>query len=151
MKKTTTLILVLAGLLALASCGKDKEAETFPLFWTWMDYRPGMDFEAACAHMQEVGIEGVMLNAPTPDDYRTAIPIAHAHGITVHAWLWTMNLEHDRAKVMAEHPEWLSVNRLGRSLADTTAYVDYYKFLCPALPEVREYLNDKIKAYCEVD
>ena len=98
MKKTTTLILVLAGLLALASCGKDKEVETFPLFWTWMDYRPGMDFEAACAHMQEVGIEGVMLNAPTPDDYRAAIPIAHAHGITVHAWLWTMNLEHDRRR-----------------------------------------------------
>lgn len=136
--------------LSLLSCSKP-EADDYPLFWTWMDYRPEMDFEAACQLMQEVGIEGVMLNAPTPDDYREAIPIAHKYGITVHAWLWTMNLEHDRAKILAEHPDWFSVNRLGRSLADTTAYVDYYKFLCPALPEVREYLNDKIKAYCEVD
>ena len=138
------------GLALTLSCGK-KEGDSYPLFWTWMDYRPGMDFEAACSLMEEVGIEGVMLNAPTPDDYREAIPIAHRHGITVHAWLWTMNLEHDREKILAEHPDWFSVNRLGRSLADTTAYVDYYKFLCPALPEVREYLNDKIRAYCEVD
>ena len=34
-----------------------------------------------------------MLNAPTPDDYRIAIPIARKHGIEVYAWLWTMNLE----------------------------------------------------------
>ncbi len=146
------IFIALVFALSLVSCGnKGKETATYPLFWTWLDYRPNMDFEAVCTLMEEVGIDGVMLNAPTPDDYRTAIPIANKHGITVHAWLWTMNLEHDRAIILKEHPEWFSVNRLGRSLADTTAYVDYYKFLCPALPEVREYLNEKIKAYCEVD
>ena len=62
-----------------------------------------------------------------------------------------MNLEHDRDKVMKEHPEWLSVNRNGKSLADTTAYVDYYKFLCPALPEVRAFIKGKIKDYCEIE
>ena len=92
-----------------------------------------------------------MLNAPTPDDYRIAIPIARKHGIEVYAWLWTMNLEHDRDKILAEHPDWFSVNRNGKSLADTTAYVDYYKFLCPALPEVREFIREKIKSYCEVE
>lgn len=148
-KSILLLALVTLSVLSVNSC--QKKADNYPLFWTWLDYRPDMDFEAVCAKMQEVGIDGVMLNAPTPDDYRTAIPVAHKYGITVHAWLWTMNLEHDRNKILAEHPEWFSVNRLGRSLADTTAYVDYYKFLCPALPEVREYLNDKIRAYCEVD
>ena len=42
-------------------------------------------------------------------------------------------------------------NRNGQSLADTTAYVDYYKFMCPALPEVREFIKKKIEAYCEVE
>ena len=62
-----------------------------------------------------------------------------------------MNPEHDRDAILKEHPEWFSVNRNGQSLADTTAYVDYYKFMCPALPEVREFIKKKIEAYCEVE
>jgi hypothetical protein len=92
-----------------------------------------------------------MLNAPTPDDYRAAIPIARKHGIEVYAWLWTMNPEHDRDSLLKTHPDWFSVNRKGQSLADTKVYVDYYKFMCPALPEVRDHILQKIKAYCEVE
>ncbi len=62
-----------------------------------------------------------------------------------------MNLEHGRDSMVKAHPEWLSVNRKGESLADHTAYVGYYKFMCPALPEVREYIKNKVKAYCEVE
>jgi hypothetical protein len=109
-----------------------------------------MNFDSVCAVISQTGIDGVILNAPTPDDYRKAIPIAHKYGIEVYAWLWTMNLEHGRDSIVKAHPEWLSVNRKGESLADHKAYVDYYKFLCPALPEVREYLKEKVKAYCEV-
>jgi uncharacterized lipoprotein YddW (UPF0748 family) len=101
--------------------------------------------------MNETGIDGVMLNAPSPDDYRKAIPIAHKHGIEVYAWLWTMNLEHGRDSMVKAHPNWLSVNRKGESLANTNAYVGYYKFMCPALPEVREYIKNKVKDYCEVE
>lgn len=100
------------------------------MFWSWLDYRPGMNFDSVCGVMNEAGIDGVILNAPTPDDYRVAIPIAHKHNIEVYAWLWTMNLEHDRDAIIKEHPEWFSVNRKGESLADTKAYVDYYKFMC---------------------
>jgi hypothetical protein len=121
------------------------------MFWTWLDYRPSMNFDSVCFVMSETGIDGVMLNAPTPDDYRRAIPIAHKYGIEVYAWLWTMNLEHGRDSIVKAHPEWLSVNRNGESLADHRAYVDYYKFLCPALPEVRAFLKEKVKAYCEVE
>ncbi len=74
-----------------------------------------------------------MLNAQTPDDYRKAIPVAEKYGIEVYAWLWTLNLEHDRDKIIGEHPEWLSMNRKGESLACTKAYVNSYKFMCPAL------------------
>ena len=88
------------------------------MFWTWLDYRPGMNFDSICQVMNDLGLDGIMLNAPTPDDYRVAIPIAHKHNIEVYAWLWTMNLEHDRDRIVKEHPEWLSVNRNGKSLAD---------------------------------
>lgn len=131
--------------------GNNVTVKQYPMFWTWLDYRPGMNFDSVCQVMNDIGMDGIMLNAPTPDDYRIAIPIARKHGIEVYAWLWTMNLEHDRDKILAEHPDWFSVNRNGKSLADTTAYVDYYKFLCPALPEVREFIREKIKSYCEVE
>ena len=61
----------------------------------------------------------------------------------VHAWFWTMN-RGDAKK------EWLSVNRLGKSLAEEKAYVGYYKFMCPALPEVKEYLKKKITELSEI-
>ena len=150
MKNLKFLILLLV-IGALVSCSTKKEKGDFPMFWTWMDYRPGMNFDSVCAIMNETGIDGVMLNAPSPDDYRVAIPIAHKHGIEVYAWLWTMNLEHGRDSMVKAHPDWLSVNRKGESLANTDAYVGYYKFMCPALPEVREYIKSKIIDYCEVD
>ena len=152
MKHTKFLILLLALIATVASCEKKTEkVSEYPMFWTWMNYRPGMNFDSVCAVMNETGIDGVILNAPTPDDYRKAIPIARKHGIEVYAWLWTTNPEHDRDVLLKEHPDWFSVNRKGESLADTKAYVDYYKFMCPALPEVREYIKKKIVSYCEVE
>ncbi len=148
--KFLILLLVITGIIASCSKKTEKDSE-YPMFWTWLDYRPGMNFDSVCTVMSETGIDGVMLNAPSPDDYRDAIPIAHKYGIEVYAWLWTMNLEHDRDAIVKESPEWFSVNRKGESLADTKAYVDYYKFMCPALPEVREHIKKKIHAYCEVE
>lgn len=152
MKKIVCLLAALVCLSMTFSCKNQKKtSKEYPTFWTWLDYRQGMNFDSICQVMEDMGMDGIMLNAPTPDDYRVAVPIAHKHGIEVYAWLWTLNLEHGRDSIVAAHPEWLSVNRYGNSLADTTAYVDYYKFMCPALPEVREYLKNKVKAYCEVE
>ena len=94
-----------------------------------------MNFDSICQVMNDIGTDGIMLNAPTPDDYRAAIPVAHKHGIEVYAWLWTMNLEHDRDKILKEHPEWFSVNRNGKSLADTTAYVAITSFSARHCPK----------------
>lgn len=152
--KKVNLTIILLTIICLISCTGNKKSEiksSYPMFWTWLDYRPGMNFDSVCVVMSETGIDGVMLNAPTPDDYRKAIPIAHKYGIEVYAWLWTMNLEHGSDSIVKNHPEWLSVNRNGESLADNMAYVGYYKFMCPALPEVREYIKNNVKAYCEVE
>lgn len=144
-------VVIFSSMIACSSAEKGEKTDEYPLFWTWLDYRPSVNFDSVCAVMKDLGIDGVMLNAPHPDDYRKTIPIARKYGIEVYAWLWTMNLEHGRDSIVKAHPDWLSVNRNGESLADHKAYVDYYKFLCPALPEVREYLKNKIKAFCEVE
>jgi hypothetical protein len=151
--KNLKFLFFLAAVACMTACTAPapKTASEYPLFWTWLDYRPSMNFDSICGVISETGIDGIMLNAPTPDDYRKAIPIAHKYGIEIYAWLWTMNLEHGRDSIVKAHPEWLSVNRKGESLADHKAYVDYYKFLCPALPEVRAFLKEKVKAYCEVE
>jgi hypothetical protein len=47
--------------LSLAACkpnhtgGKD-----YPMFWTWLDYREGMNFDSVCTVMDQAGIDGVM-------------------------------------------------------------------------------------------
>ena len=125
----------------------------YPMFWTWMGYDPSADFDAACVRMRETGIDGVQLNAATPEDYRKAVAIARNYGIEVYAWVVTMNVEQSQGvdKLLVEHPDWFSVNRLGQSITETKAYVDYYKFLCPALPEVRAFIKQRVRAFCEVD
>src|SRR5512133_1623502 len=113
MKKLSLPFCLVFAFLLISCSGNKSPKGDYPMFWTWMDYRPGMNFDSVCAVMNETGIDGVMLNAPTPDDYRVAIPIAKKHGIEVYAWLWTMNLEHGRDSIVKAHPEWQSVNRKG--------------------------------------
>ena len=154
--KTIKIFVVLLLAVILGACtGAKEQAETSPMFLTWWNYRPNpnrpVNLDSIFRVMHETGLDGVIMNARSPEDYREAIPIANKHGLEVYAWWWGLNLEHDRDSILKAHPDWFSVNRLGQSLADTRAYVDYYKFLCPALPEVREYLKEKIKKLCEVD
>ena len=68
--RLSILLLALASSLVTVSCTQQKAEKTtdYPIFWTWMDYRPGMNFDSICTVMNEVGIDGVMLNARTPDD-----------------------------------------------------------------------------------
>jgi hypothetical protein len=93
-----------------------------------------------------------MLHAVTEEDYLRDIAIAKKYGITVYAWIWTLNPpRQDRPRMLQEHPEWFDVNRNGQSLADHKAYVNSYKFMCPVLPEVRENLVERVKWLCEID
>ena len=129
-----------------------EEAVTYPMFWTWLEDLPGVDMEASFKAMHEAGIDGVMLHAVTEEDYLRDIAIAKKYGITVYAWIWTLNPpRQDRPRMLQEHPEWFDVNRNGQSLADHKAYVNSYKFMCPVLPEVRENMVNRVKRLCEID
>jgi uncharacterized lipoprotein YddW (UPF0748 family) len=48
-------------------------------------------------------------------------------------------------EILQSHPDWYNVNAKGESAAAKPAYVDYYKFLDPARPEVREYIRDTVR------
>ena len=155
MKYNKFTIIALVALMMISCTERKPKKPDNPMFLTWYNYRPNpnrpTNIDSVFRLMQETGLDGVILNARSPKEYREVIPIANKNGLEVYAWWWGLNLEHDRDSILKAHPEWFSVNRLGQSLADTKAYVDYYKFMCPALPEVREYLKGKIRKLCEVD
>ena len=69
MKRTFTCILIAvpgAGPVFRASRGTKETNKEYPMFWTWLDYRPGMNFDSICQVMNDIGMDGIMLNAPTP-------------------------------------------------------------------------------------
>ena len=61
------------------------------------------------------------------DWLETALPLAKAEGLELHAWMWTMICGRD--EIIRDHPDWYNVNAKGESAHDKPAYVDYYKFL----------------------
>ena len=144
--------ILLSLVLALATISCAEKKADYPMFWTWLEDLPDIDMETAFTHMEEAGLDAVMLHAASVEDYRKDVEIARRHGITVYAWVWTLNPpRQERPQIMAEHPDWFSVNRNGQSTLEYKAYVNSYKFLCPILPEVRDYLVQKVKDICAVD
>ncbi|MDR3129301.1 MAG: family 10 glycosylhydrolase [Tannerellaceae bacterium] len=144
--------LLLMCAVVIGCVEKEEQGQTeYPMFWTWLDYKSST-FENMCVIMEEAGIEAVMLNAATSAEMSEAVAVAEKHGIEVYAWIWTLNFDHEDAEWMPEaHKEWMSMNRMGWSLADSVAYVKHYKFMCPILPEVRYYVREKVRDFCKVE
>ncbi len=128
--------------------------------WSWITLEPqhsADDWKRAFARMRASGIDAIV---PEIYDGRNAywasqrlpvktqrlelmLPLARAEGLEVHAWMWCMPCMVD--EILKKHPDWYSVNAKGESAADKPAYVDYYRFLDPARPEVREFVQDTVK------
>lgn len=110
-----------------------------PRWWVWMHQgnRTKQAWDMVLCDLDTLGIRGILLSADTATLALVASKAAH-YGIEVHAWIWTMN------RGDAE-PSWLDYNRLGKSLGEEKAYVDYYKFMNPAHPDVREFLQKKFR------
>ena len=144
-------ILFIVGILFLSfySCGKPQsnQVKEYPMFWTWIGYNPQSNFDSICRSLSELGLDGIVLKANSAEQYRQAIPVAHKYGLTVYAWVWTIN----NPEIAAAHPEWLSYNRNGHSIADSMAYVEYYKFLSPIIPGVREEICKQVDEICKVE
>ncbi len=113
--------------------------------WIWMGVPDGSKeaLRTRFRQMRDFGIDAVLLHENKeegPAFYERMLPLAHDAGVELHAWIPTMM----RSELVASHPEWYAVNRKGESAADKPAYVDYYHFLSPCVPEVRAYLADYI-------
>ena len=142
------LLLLTLACFHFISCTQKEIKSENPQFWCWLSYNNNVEFEKVCSNLKESGIYGLLLHADA-EGYKKAIPIASKFNIKIHAWQWIMNLQ-DRDTLHA-HQDWLSINRNGHSLADSIAYVGYYKFMCPAIPEVRNYIYNKIENLLKIE
>jgi uncharacterized lipoprotein YddW (UPF0748 family) len=159
--KTIAAAAMAAGTPAAAwASGQTTTARRTKKNFVWMTPNLRMstdDITKSFALMKASGISGIMAeiyngtNAfyrsrkfPVKAEWLEAIlPLAAAHGLEVHAWMWTMPcLQTD---VISDHPDWYNVNARGESAVDKPAYVSYYKFLDPARPEVREYVRGTVQ------
>jgi uncharacterized lipoprotein YddW (UPF0748 family) len=147
------------GVTGLAG-GRPGKARQKAKNWAWITpdvEKPLDDWRRELALMKSSGIDAII---PEIYDGRQAyyrsrrfpvkaelleslLPLAASAGLEVHAWMWTMPcLLED---VMEKHPDWYNVNRKGESSVDKPAYVDYYRFLDPARPEVREFVRETVR------
>jgi len=107
--------------------------------WTWVHGGgavPLATWRSRYARLRAAGIGGVLVGDGDAAMHGEA---ARAEGLVLHRWVWALNRPGD-AFVKAEHPEWYSVSREGKSSLTTPPYVGYYQWLCPTRPAVREYL-----------
>lgn len=98
-------------------------------------------------------------NAPEDfDPLAYSIERGHAAGLEIHAWMnagytwYPRELPEDSQHIINRHPEWVMVNRAGKSMIDyeEQEFHDAYaegRYLSLAAPEVQDYLAD---VYLEV-
>ena len=77
------------------------------------------------------------------------IPLAHAAGLQLHAWMWTMPC--NNPEIVEDHPDWYAVNGKGEPANEKPAYVDYYKFLDPNNPEVQRFIQMRVEALGKIE
>jgi len=145
---------------------KVTNTNVLPTKWTWLRpnlKRPIEFYNAAFGELAAAGIEGVLPqiyashkalfdhpSIPVDEPWlEKIIPIAHKHGLQIHAWMWSMPL--NNPELIEKHPDWFSVNRLGEPAHTHPAYVKYYKFLDPCHPEVKEYVQNNVKALAAIE
>ena len=139
--------------------------KSLPKYWVWMRPKLGLsddEWKAIFAELRAAGIEAVLPEIFSSNEtlfeiegytvkeklLERIIPIAHSENIQIHAWMWTMPC--NDPKIIENHPEWYVVNRKGESASVAPAYVPYYKFLCPRRPEVRAFVQTRVKALAAI-
>jgi uncharacterized lipoprotein YddW (UPF0748 family) len=128
--------------------------------WVWITLnadRPVDAWKRLFASMRESQVQAILpeiydgrhayfpsQHLPVKTDLLTRIlQLARAEGLEVHAWMWSMPCM--VPEIMDKHPDWYNVNAKGESAVDKPAYVEYYKFLDPGRPEVREWVQTTVK------
>jgi len=149
MKRSHFLRIVgITSILASQSCslfGGMKEFKN----WAWISgfgNASDNDLRAFLIKLKNSRIDGI-LPGGNNSFYERVGPLAGELDMEFHAWRWTMN----RGGHMDEHPDWYAVSRNGDSQIDKPPYVNYYRWLCPSRPEVRDLLVDDYTRLCEIE
>ena len=141
MKKNIIPIIILLTLI-ISSC----TTTNAPDLAVWVHGRESTtpaEWDSLFHKMADHGVETALIGGNVIVLER-AVKHAAKYGVNVQAWIWALN--RGDAK-----PEWLSINQKGNSLADSMAYVGYYKFMCPIIPEARQFLKDKVLELTKID
>ncbi len=144
-----SLYIFILSMFVIACVKQPIKTTSTPDFWIWFtanESHTENDFEAVLKKLDKTGIKNVLVNGNT-DQLELFVKLAKPYEINIHAWYITMN---QGKHIRDSFPEWLSVNREGKSLLEQKAYVDYYNFVCPAIPEARQYIKDKIETLCHI-
>lgn len=142
----------LAGGSLLSACGSAStdRSNDQTKNWAWMtgDLEEGDTWRPHFEQMHEAGIDAVLLQQEDPEILvNEVLPVANDVGLGVHVWVKTMM----RSENVEAHPDWYAVNREGVSTAEDPPYVDYYHFMSPCVPAVRDYLANHVDALAQLD
>ena len=131
------LVLGLAAALLLTACNGPKKEPVSVYMWQRIATNTNMDtLQMHFRDWKSHGVTGVCIDARGKEGIEDAARRAHEEGLEYHAWVPSMlrsDLPH----------EWYAVNRLGQSADENPIYINNYRFLDPANPEVQEFLIDQ--------
>ena len=145
---------------------KRQPVEGMPMKWMWMSPQEGKSDEEIKQVFDQIAAAGIQAVLPQVFNSRYAlfdmpgftvkerllerlIPLAHAAGLQIHAWMWTMPCNNE--EIINQHPDWYAVNGKGEPAHLKPAYVDYYKFLCPCHPEVQDFIQTRVEALGKIE
>lgn len=147
------MILGVTFLLSLNSCTSEKSTEETFKYWVWTTANETRTDESFAEEFQKYadnGIDAILVDTHADADLLARlVPIAKEAGLEIHSWIFTINRPGD--SVVEAHPEWYQVSREGKSCYDNPPYVDYYKWVCPSRPEVRQHIYDLVENLAKVD
>jgi hypothetical protein len=106
--------------------------------WVWTG-----PVENPAAHFRSLakrGVNGVFLGGRD----EACLRAIREAGMRAHVWMWTTNRRD--AWIRENHPEWYMVSRTGKSCFDQPPYVEYYRWVNPLIPGVRQYLREEVRA-----
>lgn len=144
------------------SAARDRKNKNYA--WVTLErQRTADEWRRTLATWRAAGLDGIIVeaydgrNAYFPstrlpvktDRLGLILPGAQAEELEVHAWMWSMPCMVE--EIMRTHPDWYNVNAKRESALDQPAYVDYYRFLDPANPEVREWVQGTVEELAAMD
>ncbi len=148
MKKRNKIVLLCAVLLFFFAC-EEKKA---PLLWAEIEdtsiLQNTAEWNAAFEKAKKYGIGGIFIKA-SPTEIKELISLANKHDLQIYAKIEMLKC--NDPEVLESHASWFSVNRLKQSIDSLSLYATDYNYLCPHLPEVQNYLLEKIASYQNIE